>query len=48
MNGKKRILDSDEDTDGQWDEGVDADGYGSNPMQNGKKKKCKHRTIKNY
>ena len=41
-------MDSDEESDGQWDNEVDADGYGSNNMQNGKMKKCKHRSIINY
>ena len=44
-NQKKRAEDDDEDTDGQYDSGVDADGHGSNAVG---KTRCRHRTIENH
>jgi hypothetical protein len=39
-----------EDTDGQYDSGVDADGNGTNVVVQGRlgRGKCKHRTIKDH
>jgi hypothetical protein len=46
LNSKKRPSEEDEDTDGQYNSEVDADGNGTNVKVG--KRKCKHRTIEEY